>query len=98
MQRCASVLFTDVSRFTLDSDSGRLLIWRERSTIYHQSNTVQRHSYQRGGIMVWAGISLGGHTEARVFQGGALTAVRYRDEILHPHVRLMPLQLVMSSF
>ncbi|GFU63531.1 HTH_Tnp_Tc3_2 domain-containing protein [Trichonephila clavipes] len=41
-QRWASVLFTDESRFTLDSDSGRLLIWRERSTKYHQSNTVER--------------------------------------------------------
>ncbi|GFW50893.1 HTH_Tnp_Tc3_2 domain-containing protein [Trichonephila clavipes] len=28
-QRCVSVLFTDESRFTLDSDSGRLLIWKE---------------------------------------------------------------------
>ncbi|GFT36157.1 uncharacterized protein TNCV_4777971 [Trichonephila clavipes] len=43
------------SRFTMESDSGRLLIWRERSTRYHQSNTVERHSYRGGGIMVWSG-------------------------------------------
>ncbi|GFU89597.1 HTH_Tnp_Tc3_2 domain-containing protein [Trichonephila clavipes] len=61
-QRWASVLFTDESKFTLDSDSERLLIWRKRSTRYHQSNTVERHSYRGGGKMVWAGISLGGHT------------------------------------
>ncbi|GFU66354.1 transposable element Tc3 transposase [Trichonephila clavipes] len=48
---------TNESRFTLESDSGRLLIWRERSTSYHQSNTVERHIYRGGGIMVWAGIS-----------------------------------------
>ncbi|GFU43332.1 HTH_Tnp_Tc3_2 domain-containing protein [Trichonephila clavipes] len=36
-QRRPSVLFTEESRFTLESDSGRLLIWRERSTRYHQS-------------------------------------------------------------
>ncbi|GFW96426.1 uncharacterized protein TNCV_4357491 [Trichonephila clavipes] len=41
------------------SDSGRLLIWKQR-TRYHQSNTVERHSYRGGGILVWAGISLGG--------------------------------------
>ncbi|GFT11744.1 HTH_Tnp_Tc3_2 domain-containing protein [Trichonephila clavipes] len=41
-QRRASVLFIDESIFTLESDSGRLLIWRERSIIYHQSNTVER--------------------------------------------------------
>ncbi|GFW80804.1 uncharacterized protein TNCV_3778841 [Trichonephila clavipes] len=28
-QQWASVLFTDESRFTMESDSGRLLIWRE---------------------------------------------------------------------
>ncbi|GFT17947.1 transposable element Tcb2 transposase [Trichonephila clavipes] len=55
-----SVLFTEESRFTMESDSGRLLIWREQRTRYHQSNTVERHSYRGGGILVWAGISLGG--------------------------------------
>ncbi|GFW77169.1 transposable element Tcb2 transposase [Trichonephila clavipes] len=39
------------SGFTLESDTGRLLIRRERSTRYHQSNTVERHSYQGSGIM-----------------------------------------------
>ncbi|GFV97168.1 HTH_Tnp_Tc3_2 domain-containing protein [Trichonephila clavipes] len=42
-------------RFTMESDSGRLLIWREQRTRYHQSNTVERHSYRGGGILVWAG-------------------------------------------
>ncbi|GFU77223.1 HTH_Tnp_Tc3_2 domain-containing protein [Trichonephila clavipes] len=49
-QPWASVLFTDESRFTMESDSGRLLIWREQRTRYHQSNTVERHSYRGGGI------------------------------------------------
>ncbi|GFV29931.1 uncharacterized protein TNCV_657601 [Trichonephila clavipes] len=35
-----------------ESDSGRLLIWREQRTRYHQSNTVERHSYRGGGILV----------------------------------------------
>ncbi|GFX55255.1 transposable element Tcb2 transposase [Trichonephila clavipes] len=72
--------------FTLESDSGRLLIWRERSARYHQSNTVERHSYRGGGIMVWAEISLGGYTGLHVFHGGTLIDVRYRDEILDPCV------------
>ncbi|GFT21342.1 HTH_Tnp_Tc3_2 domain-containing protein [Trichonephila clavipes] len=54
-QQWASELFTDESRFTMESDSGRLLIWREQRTRYHQSNTVERHSYRGGGILVWAG-------------------------------------------
>ncbi|GFU00320.1 transposable element Tcb2 transposase [Trichonephila clavipes] len=86
-QQWASVLFTDESRFTMESDSGRLLIWREQRTRYHQSNTVERHSYRGGGILVWAGISLGGHTDLHVFHGGTITGLRYRDEILVPYVR-----------
>ncbi|GFX20982.1 transposable element Tc3 transposase [Trichonephila clavipes] len=53
---------------------------------YHQSNTVERHSYRGGGILVWAGISLGGHTDLHVFHGGTVTGLRYRDEILDPYV------------
>ncbi|GFY27490.1 transposable element Tcb2 transposase [Trichonephila clavipes] len=86
-QQWASVLFTDESRFTMESDSGRLLIWREQRTRYHQSNAVERHSYRGGGILVWAGISLGGHTDLHVFHGGTVTGLRYRDEILDPYVR-----------
>ncbi|GFW72212.1 transposable element Tcb2 transposase [Trichonephila clavipes] len=85
-QRWASVLFTDESRFTLESDSGHLLFWRERSTRYHQSNTVERHSYRGGGIMVWEGISLGGPSDLHVFQGETLTGVIYQDEILDQYV------------
>ncbi|GFT70906.1 transposable element Tcb2 transposase [Trichonephila clavipes] len=71
----------------MESDSGRLLILREQRTRYHQSNTVERHSYRGGGILVWAGISLGGHTDLHVFHGGTVTGLRYRDEILDPYVR-----------
>ncbi|GFU19582.1 transposable element Tcb2 transposase [Trichonephila clavipes] len=86
-QQWASVLFTDESRFTMESDSGRLLIWREQRTRCHQSITVERHIYRGGGILVWAGISLGGHTDLHVFHGGTVTGLRYRDETLDPYVR-----------
>ncbi|GFV09128.1 transposable element Tc3 transposase [Trichonephila clavipes] len=49
-------------------------------------NTVERHSYRGGGILVWAGISLGGHTDLHVFHGGTVTGLRYRDDILDPYV------------
>ncbi|GFU97141.1 transposable element Tcb1 transposase [Trichonephila clavipes] len=38
--------------------------------------------------MVWAGISLGYRTDLHIFKRGFLTAVRYRDEVLEPIVRL----------
>ncbi|GFW22191.1 transposable element Tc3 transposase [Trichonephila clavipes] len=68
-------------------NAGRLLIWREQRTRYHQSNTFERHSYRGGGILVWAEISLGGHTDLHVFHGGTVTGLRYRDEILDQYVR-----------
>ncbi|GFS85612.1 transposable element Tc3 transposase [Trichonephila clavipes] len=47
----------------------------------------ERHSYRGGGILVWVGISLGGHTDLHVFHGGTVTGLRYRDETLDPYVR-----------
>ncbi|GBN07155.1 hypothetical protein AVEN_149613-1 [Araneus ventricosus] len=60
------------------------MIRRGQRTRYHQS--FERHSYRGSGIMVWAEISLGGDTNVLVFHGGTLTFVRYRDEMLDPHV------------
>ncbi|GFX58530.1 transposable element Tcb2 transposase [Trichonephila clavipes] len=36
------VLFTDESRFSLSSDSHRILIWRERGSHNHPSNIIER--------------------------------------------------------
>ncbi|GFT09013.1 transposable element Tcb2 transposase [Trichonephila clavipes] len=36
------VLFTDESRFSLSSDSHRILVWRERGSRNHPSNTIER--------------------------------------------------------
>ncbi|GFW33046.1 transposable element Tcb1 transposase [Trichonephila clavipes] len=38
--------------------------------------------------MVWAEISLGYLTDLHIFKQGSVTAVRYRDEVLEPIVRL----------
>ncbi|GFU64243.1 transposable element Tcb2 transposase [Trichonephila clavipes] len=75
----------DESRLTLESDSGRLLIRRERNTRFHQSNTVERQlpRWWNNGL---GRISLGDDTDLHVFQGGTLTGVRYRYEILDPYV------------
>ncbi|GFY27258.1 HTH_Tnp_Tc3_2 domain-containing protein [Trichonephila clavipes] len=39
------VRFSDESRFSLQSDSGRTLIWRAPGTRYNQENTIERHRY-----------------------------------------------------
>ncbi|GFT37370.1 transposable element Tcb1 transposase [Trichonephila clavipes] len=38
--------------------------------------------------MVWARISLGYRTDLHIFKRGSVLAIRYRDEVLEPIVRL----------
>ncbi|GFV43854.1 transposable element Tcb1 transposase [Trichonephila clavipes] len=46
------VLFTDESRFSLSSDSHRILIWRERGSRNHPSNIIERVRYGGRGVLV----------------------------------------------
>ncbi|GFY04538.1 transposable element Tcb1 transposase [Trichonephila clavipes] len=46
------VLFTDESRFSLSSDSHRILIWRERGSCNHPSNIIERDRYGGRGVLV----------------------------------------------
>ncbi|GFX15682.1 acyl-CoA synthetase family member 2, mitochondrial [Trichonephila clavipes] len=44
-QQWTCVMFSDESRFSLQSDSRRNLIWKAPGTRYHQENTIERHCY-----------------------------------------------------
>ncbi|GBN58365.1 Transposable element Tc1 transposase [Araneus ventricosus] len=88
MDQWATVLFTDESRFSLNTDSRRTFIWREPGTRYLPSNVREIDHYGGGGLMAWAGIMLDGRTPLHVFERGTVTGVRYRDVILEPYVRL----------
>ncbi|KFM63069.1 Transposable element Tcb1 transposase, partial [Stegodyphus mimosarum] len=83
-----NVMFTDESRFALEPDDKRIRIWREQRTRNQSQNITEHHAFRGGSIMVWAGISLGYRTDLHIFKRGSLTAVRYRDEVLEPIVRL----------
>ncbi|GFV72708.1 HTH_Tnp_Tc3_2 domain-containing protein [Trichonephila clavipes] len=54
-QQWSCVMFSDESRFILQSDSHRTLIWRAPGTRYHQENTIERHRYGAAGWLVWGG-------------------------------------------
>ncbi|GFX59631.1 HTH_Tnp_Tc3_2 domain-containing protein [Trichonephila clavipes] len=41
-QQWSCVMFSNDSRFSLQSDSRRTLIWRAPGTRYHQENTIER--------------------------------------------------------
>ncbi|GFX61969.1 transposable element Tcb1 transposase [Trichonephila clavipes] len=86
--RCVPLTATHYeSRFSLQSDSRRTLIWRLPGTRYHQENTIERHSYGGAGWHVWGGIILGSRTDLHV-QSVMMTGHIYRDVILEQHVRL----------
>ncbi|GFV43460.1 transposable element Tcb1 transposase [Trichonephila clavipes] len=55
-QQWSCVMFSDESRFSLQSDSRRILIWRAPGTRYYQENTVERHRYGGAGGLVWGEI------------------------------------------
>jgi len=82
------VLFTDESRFNLNSDSRRTFIWREPGTRYLPSNVREIDHYGGSGVMVWGGIMEDRRTRLHVFDRGSVNGVRYRDEVLEPYVRL----------
>ncbi|GFU99504.1 transposable element Tcb1 transposase [Trichonephila clavipes] len=65
-QQWFCVMSSEESRFSLQSDSRRTLIWRAPGTRYHQENTIERHRYGGAGWLVWGGIILGSRTDLHV--------------------------------
>ncbi|GFT88333.1 transposable element Tc1 transposase [Trichonephila clavipes] len=93
-QQLSCVMFYDESRFSLQSDSYRTLIWRAPGTRYHQENTIERHRYGGAGWLVWGGIILGSRTDLHV-HSVTMAGQNYRDVFLEQHVRLF--RLTMSA-
>ncbi|GFU68046.1 transposable element Tcb2 transposase [Trichonephila clavipes] len=79
-------LFTDESRFSLECDTRRVLVWRDRGTRNIPAFVHKRSQYRRAGWMVWGGISIGRLMDLHIIRNGTLTGRRYADEILRPHV------------
>ena len=80
-----NVMFSDESRFHLDSSDGRARVYRRPGERYSDACVVQRAAFGGGSVMVWGGITGRDRTPLYVIHGN-LTAVRYRDEILNPLV------------
>ncbi|GFU47403.1 transposable element Tcb2 transposase [Trichonephila clavipes] len=85
---CLHDALYDESRFSLSSDSHRILIWRERGNRNHPSNIIERDRYGGRGVLVWGGIMLGSRTDLHIFDAGSVNGTRYYNEILLPYVRL----------
>ncbi|GFW94735.1 HTH_Tnp_Tc3_2 domain-containing protein [Trichonephila clavipes] len=85
-QEWSYVMFSDESRFSLQSDSSRTLIWRAPGTRYPQENTIERHRYGGAEWLIWGGIILGSRTDLHV-ENVAMTGHICRDVILEQPVR-----------
>ncbi|GFV96890.1 transposable element Tcb2 transposase [Trichonephila clavipes] len=85
---CLHDALYDENRFSLSSDSLRILIWRERGSRNHPSNIIERDRYGGRGVLVWGGIMLGSRTDLHIFDAGSVNGTRYCNEILLPYVRL----------
>ncbi|GFX35757.1 transposable element Tcb2 transposase [Trichonephila clavipes] len=75
-------------RFSLSSDSHRILIWRERGSRNHPSNVIERDRYGGRGVLVWGCIMLGSRIDLQIFDAGSVNGTRYCNEILLPYARL----------
>ena len=81
----ARILFSDESRFHLDSSDGRSRVYRRVGERYQDNCVVERRLFGWGSIMVWGGITGNARTPLVVINGNS-TCARYRDEILQAHV------------
>ncbi|GFX45463.1 transposable element Tcb2 transposase [Trichonephila clavipes] len=86
-QQWSCVMFSDESRFSLQSDSRQTLMWRAPGIRYNQESPIERHRYGGAGWLVWGGIILGSRTDLHV-QNVTMTGLIYRDVILEQHIRL----------
>ncbi|GFX16338.1 transposable element Tcb2 transposase [Trichonephila clavipes] len=84
------------SLFSLECDTRRVLVWRDRGTRNNPAFVRERSQYRRAGWMAWGGISIGGRTDLQIIRNGTLTGRRYADEILRPHVIPYPGAIVDS--
>ncbi|GFT41287.1 transposable element Tcb1 transposase [Trichonephila clavipes] len=85
------VLFTDESRFSLSSDSHRILIWREPERPQWSSNIIARDRGMKVAVFSFGEASmLGSRTDSFTSSTQVQsTGPRYCNEILFPYVRLL---------
>ncbi|GFT75085.1 transposable element Tcb2 transposase [Trichonephila clavipes] len=79
------VVFSDESRFNLNSDDNRVLVWRPRGKRLNPAFALQRLTAPTAGVMVWDVIAYSTRSHLVLIRG-TMTAQRYVHDILQPHV------------
>ena len=80
-----TILWTDEVRFTLSRSDGRRRVYRRAGKRYANACVEEYESQGGEGVMAWGGIS-GTHRTQLVILNGAITGLRYRDEVVRPHI------------
>ena len=79
------ILFSDESRFSLFRADGRKRVYRRKNERYADACVIERDRFGGGSVMVWWAIAHG-FKSPLVTVDGTLTTLKYRDEVLIPHV------------
>jgi hypothetical protein len=74
-------------RFQISNNDCRVLVLRRPGERYVQCNIRRVDKFGGRSLMVWGGISFNGRTQLVVVRNGSMTAARYRDDIIVPHVQ-----------
>ena len=91
-QQWRQVLFTDESRFCVDSPDGRVRIWRPRNERFADASVLERNAWGGPSVMIWGGIALNRRLGPVFFQnvgqgrGNGVNAQRYIQQVIRPHV------------
>jgi len=83
----ANVLFTDESRFCVNSIDDKESLYRRRGEPDKQFNFTPTVSYGGGSVMVWGGICLGAWSV-----NGALNADGYIRDVLQEHAAFLTIK------
>ncbi|GFU72118.1 transposable element Tcb1 transposase [Trichonephila clavipes] len=83
-----NAMFTDESRFALETNHKRKRIWCKQGACNPPQNITEHHAFRGRSIKVWAGISLGYRADLHIFKRGSVKVVWYRDEFLELIERL----------
>lgn len=80
-----SVVFSDESRFVLSFSESRTRIYRRPLERFNDNCIIERDRYGGPSVMVWGAMNAYFRSQLVVLDGN-ITARRYVDEVLQPHV------------
>jgi hypothetical protein len=85
LQNWRRVWFSDESRFMLQTRDGCTPVYRRRNARFTRNCVLEVDNFGGGSVMMWGAISYARKTQLLHIPGN-LSAARYRDEVLTPHM------------